>query len=60
MARKTDRRELNLPELLIAQILQKFPQQELKKYLTKVETDPLKESKKVFGETLPLGLMLSS
>jgi len=59
MARKTEQRELNIPETLVQRIIQKFPNEELQNHLLSLQKLSNTESEKVFGEALPTGLILS-
>lgn len=59
MARKTDHRELNLDDALIQKLIEKYPDAQLQARL--LETNPLtqQEQEQVFGEALPVGLVLN-
>lgn len=58
LARKTDHRELNIPEFLVAELLEKFPFAELKRWVLEEWSLTEFEQEKVFGESLPSGLVL--
>ncbi|WP_068467492.1 hsp70 family protein [Candidatus Protochlamydia phocaeensis] len=57
LARKTDHRELNLPDALINQIIEKFPQEGFQNRLKDRILTPA-EQEQVFGDRLPPGLIL--
>lgn len=56
LARKTDHRELNLPDSLLEALIAKYPS--LKAYLFEERNLSAKEKEQVFGESLPAGLVL--
>jgi hypothetical protein len=58
IARKTDQRELNLPQPLIARVLEECHDERLKTLLTDGAQLTQNEQNKVFGEQLPAGLVL--
>lgn len=58
LARKTDRRELNLPDPIIRQILAIYPDEFLKERLLEEHRLTKEEEEEIFGESLPAGLML--
>ncbi len=58
LARKTDHRELNLPDRLIQEILRLYPDEFLKKRLLEEHRLTQEEQEEIFGESLPAGLIL--
>lgn len=58
LARKTDHRELNIPEEIIDELLQKFPDERLKKCVCEISHLSEKEQEQIFGDSLPSGLIL--
>lgn len=58
LARKTDHRELNLPDALLNQILEKDPTQELRQLILEERQLTPSEQEQVLGDRLPAGLIL--
>ncbi|MBA2727420.1 MAG: Hsp70 family protein [Parachlamydiaceae bacterium] len=57
IAHKTDQREVNIPEELIAKIRRRYQSEQLEKALS-VSNLTTKEQDQIFGEQLPIGLLL--
>lgn len=60
LARKVDQRELNLSEALINQVLERYPDPELEKRLTKEMGWTEIEREELFGDQLPTGLIIGT
>ncbi|MFI5343950.1 MAG: Hsp70 family protein, partial [Chlamydiales bacterium] len=58
LARKTDHRELNLPDSTIQKLLKRYPDAQLKERILEERSLTEKEQEQVFGESLPSGLVL--
>jgi len=56
LARKTDQRELNVPQAVVNQVHEKFP--ELDAVMSRAMELSVEEQERVFGEGLPVGLLL--
>lgn len=59
LARKTEHRELNIPDSLIQAILKAYPNDQLKHWLEEPHQLTNTEQELVFGEKLPAGLVLN-
>ncbi len=58
LARKTDHRELNLNDVVIQKILTAYPNAHLEQWIIEEHSLTQSEQEQVFGDQLPLGLML--
>lgn len=58
LARKTDHRELNLPDSVIQKLLAIYPDAQLKALVLEERSLTEKEQEQLFGESLPSGLVL--
>jgi hypothetical protein len=58
LARKTDHRELNLPEAVIQKILTAYPHDHLQQWILEDHTLTTHEQEQIFGDQLPSGLLL--
>ena len=58
MARKTNQRELNLPEEITQKVLHAYPQTDLKEWLVEIKEVTESEQEQFFGDQLPAGLLL--
>ena len=59
-ARKTDHREINVDEVIIQKIIQRFPHESLKTHLLDYNPLTMTEQEELFGESLPLGLVIEN
>lgn len=60
LARKTDQRELNLPESILQKILMAYPDEQLNEWLLAEKPLTQSEQEQVFGDQLPAGLVLEA
>lgn len=58
LARKTDHRELNLPDAFIQKILVAYPHAHLEQWILEEHTMTPSEQEQMFGDQLPAGLVL--
>ena len=58
LARKTDHRELNLPEAILKKIMAAYPHEHLKDWLLEEKAMTPSEQEQAFGDSLPAGLIL--